>query len=717
MAGEHNKSTLNIPTPEEIEKLAEDGGADWNRLVFEQSPYLLQHAGNPVDWRPWSKESFAAAAAENKPVFLSIGYSTCHWCHVMEHESFEDKDVAALLNKYFIPIKVDREERPDIDQVYMAVTMAYTGQGGWPMTVLLTPDKKPFFAGTYFPKGGGRGRPGMTELVPYFGQMWETEREKITESADVMTEELGKLTQSFGGGKIGEETLHKAFQQFEERFDSTFGGFEGRHKFPVAHNFMLLLRYWKRTGSEEARHMVEVTLRAMRSGGIFDHVGHGFHRYATDDRWLLPHFEKMLYDQALNAMAYIEAFQVTGEEFYAMTARDTFGYVLRDMTSPEGGFYSAEDADSEGEEGKFYVWSEEEVNAILGPEEGNLYTTVYNFQPDGNFREEATGQKMETNIPHLTKPLADSAAELGIELSELRRRLAASRKKLFLEREKRIHPLKDDKVLTDWNGLMIAAFAKGAKAFGSDEFKEAARRAADFVLTTLRHPDGRLLKRWRTGQAGLPAHLEDYAFVIWGLIELYEATLEVRWLTAANELAETMIDHFHDDQHGGFFLTADDSEELIIRSKEAYDGATPSGNSVAAYTLLRLGRMTANTRFEEIGEGVLKAFSAVLEKAPSQFSVSLMALDFLIGPSQEIVLAGDQVELREMLSEVRTRFLPNAILVHRPDSGAEELVALAPYLEHQTSISGKPTAYVCSNYACQQPISSSEELREKLDSN
>ncbi|MFH0792587.1 MAG: thioredoxin domain-containing protein, partial [bacterium] len=469
-----------LPSAEELKTISPDGGPNWNRLVFEKSPYLLQHASNPVDWYPWGEEAFKAAREQDKPIFLSIGYSTCHWCHVMEHESFEDSEVAELMNQYFISIKVDREERPDIDSVYMTVTQALTGSGGWPMTVILTPDKQPFYAGTYFAKYSRYDRRGMMDLLPGIGNAWKNDRVNAVKAASEITQALARMTAGAPGDALTSETLQEGFHQLSESFDDDGGGFGHAPKFPTPHNFSFLLRYWKRTGDAAALEMVEKTLSSMRRGGIFDHVGFGFHRYSTDPEWLVPHFEKMLYDQAMLTIACIETYQAMGKEEYAQTAREILAYVMRDMTSPEGGFYSAEDADSEGVEGKFYLWSPEEVVSLLGKEEGELFSKIYNIVEGGNFREEATGHGTGGSIPHLQKPLSEMAKELNLDESSLASRLEASRRKLFAAREKRIHPLKDDKILTDWNGLMIAAMAKAAKALDDPQYADAARRAADF---------------------------------------------------------------------------------------------------------------------------------------------------------------------------------------------------------------------------------------------
>ena len=521
------------PSPEEIAQLPPDGGPEFNRLVFESSPYLLQHARNPVDWYPWGDEAFEVARREDKPIFLSIGYSTCHWCHVMEHESFEDDEVAKLMNEAFVCIKVDREERPDLDHVYMSVTQAMAGNGGWPMTVIMTPDRKPFFAGTYFPKHGRFGRAGMMELVPQIAKAWREKREQVVASGEQVSEWMANIGKSDPGGDMEADVLALGYEQLASGFDPVEGGFGSKPKFPIPHNMLFLLQHHQRTGDAQARDMVVHTLKKMHRGGIFDQVGYGFHRYSTDEHWLLPHFEKMLYDQALMVMAATAAWQVSGDDALRVTAEQVLTYVLRDMTSPEGGFYSAEDADSEGEEGLFYLWTYDELVEVLGEDEAELYARVYNVEREGNFREEASGRSTGRNIPHLSQPLSETAAELDMEPGELEERLEASRRKLFDVREERIHPLKDDKVLTDWNGLMIAACARAARAFDEPRYATAAKRAADFVLKELRDENGRLLKRYRLGQSGLPGTLSDYAFLTWGLLELYETSFEPRYVHRA----------------------------------------------------------------------------------------------------------------------------------------------------------------------------------------
>lgn len=688
-----------------------------NRLIKEKSPYLLQHAHNPVDWYPWGEEAFEKARRENKPVFLSIGYSTCHWCHVMEEESFGDAEVARLMNDAFVSIKVDREERPDIDNVYMNVSVLMTGSGGWPLTIIMTPDKRPFFVATYIPKDSRFGQAGLLDLIPRVKEAWATQHERILQSATQITSALQQKASNSPGAELDASTLQAAYQQLKSRFDERYGGFGQSQKFPTPHNFLFLLRYWKRTGDAKALEMVERTLQAMRRGGMYDHVGFGFHRYSTEPTWLVPHFEKMLYDQAMLAMAYTEAFQASGKEEYEKTAREIFTYVLRDMTSPSGGFYSAEDADSEGEEGKFYLWSEKEIRQALSKEDADLFEKVFGVESGGNFTEQSTGKKPGTNILYLSKPLRETAAELKLSEQQLQNRLELARQKLFAVREKRIHPGKDDKILVDWNGLMIAALAKGAQAFNEPKYLEAAMRAADFIQRSLRTSDGRLLHRYRDGQANIKAHAEDYAFFIWGLLELHEATFQINYLRTALDLNNDLLKHFWDASHGGFYFSADDGEALLVRSKEIYDGAIPSGNSVAMLNLLRLGRITANTDFEQKAAAIGRTFSGEIKSSPSASTQLMVALDFGIGPSYEVVIAGgSQAEdTKAMLNALRTRFIPNKVVLLKPtDQKEPEITRLAQFTKYQSSRDGKATAYVCLNYACKLPTTDSAKMLELL---
>jgi uncharacterized protein YyaL (SSP411 family) len=690
-----------------------------NRLISEKSPYLLQHAHNPVDWYPWGKEAFETAAKEDKPVFLSIGYSTCHWCHVMEKESFEDPEIAKLMNAAFVSIKVDREERPDLDDVYMTVCQMLTGSGGWPLTMVMTPDKRPFFAATYIPRENRFGRVGMKELIPRIQQIWATKRSEVLESAEKITAALQGMGQRDAAQvELDRSDLDRAFKELSGRFDREYGGFGRAPKFPTPHNFFFLLRYWRRSGEKKALEMVEKSLDEMRRGGMYDHVGYGFHRYSTDQQWRLPHFEKMLYDQALLAMAYTEAYQATGKKRYEKTVHEILRYVLRDMTAPEGGFYSAEDADSEGEEGKFYLWTENEIKQVLEKEEGDLIRRLFGVEGAGNFEEEASGKKTGTNILYLKHSIQKIASELQIPERDLVKRMESARMRLFQVREKRVHPLKDDKILTDWNGLMIAAFAMAARIFGNHEYDRAARAAADFVLNRMRTPDGRLLHRYRKGEAGITGLLDDYAFMIWGLMELYEATFDAGYLKAAVQLNDEALKRFWDDDRGGLFLTPEDGEQLIVRRKDVYDGAIPSGNSVSMSNFLRLARYTGRIDLDEIAAKIGRAFADQIRQMPSAHTQFLVALDFALGPAYEVVVVGpggDEGTL-EMLNALKTRFLPNRIIIHRPsEASSSDIDSIAQFIKNHTAIKGNATAYVCLNNACKAPTTDIKEMLELMN--
>ena len=689
-----------------------------NRLINESSPYLLQHATNPVDWYPWGKEAFEKAKKENKPIFLSIGYSTCHWCHVMEHESFADEEVAALLNKYFVSIKVDREERPDIDQVYMAVTQTMTGRGGWPNNVFLTPDKKPFFAGTYFPKQTRRGLPGLMDLLPRVAEIWQNDRENVQKSAENITDLLASRGNPSPGNALDQSILDKTRTLLGSVYDPEYGGFGQAPKFPTPHILAFLLRRYHHSQDAQALVMVEKTLTQMRFGGIHDHIGFGFHRYSTDGQWLVPHFEKMLYDQALLAMAYTEAFQVTGKRFYAQTVREILAYILRDMTSKEGGFYSAEDADSEGVEGKFYLWTLPQIQHIIGIKETEILKKIYNLDDDGNFKSQDAEQPAGSNILHLKKTLPELAGELGVSEKQLIRRLEKNHEQLFKIRKKRIHPFKDDKILTDWNGLMIAALAKAGRVLDEPGYTSAAVKAADFIMRQLRDKNGRLMKRYRDGKAGQPAHLDDYAFVVWGFLELYQATFKAIYLQEAIRLNDLMIKHFWDSQNGGLFMTADDGEKLLIRNKEIYDGAIPSGNSVAALNLLRLGHITGRQGYLQKAESIGKAFSGSVNRYPPGHAHLMVALEYALHPNYEIVIAGKPraKDTRAMLTALRKPFLPGKVVVLRPTDkeAAAEIIRMAPYTEFMVPKDGKATAYVCTNFVCKLPTTEISQMLANL---
>jgi uncharacterized protein YyaL (SSP411 family) len=684
-----------------------------NRLAKEKSPYLLQHAENPVDWFPWGEEAFQKAREEGKPIFLSIGYATCHWCHVMAHESFEDEEVARVLKASYVSIKVDREERPDVDTVYMTACQAMTKGGGWPLTIFMTPDGKPFFAGTYFPKESRMGMSGFLDLLKKISELWNQDRARFEEAGEQITQALQPRSEAASSGYVPDEAvLSKACGQLASAFDFTWGGFGQAPKFPMPHNLTFLVRWHARNGDESARTMTCKTLASMRNGGIFDQIGFGFHRYSVDEKWLVPHFEKMLYDQALLALAYTEASQAFGEDRFGAVAREIFTYVLRDMTSPEGGFYSGEDADSEGEEGLFYVWTPDEVKALLGEDAGDLFCRFYDIRPGGNF-------EGGNSIPHIIEEHGEFARKAGMTEEALRQSLEEAREKLFQVREKRIHPLKDDKVLTSWNGLMIAALAKGTQAFGEPSYRKAACKAIDFILKKLVKDKRFLLRRYREGESAFAGYLDDYAFFVWGLIETYEATLEVRFLEEAARFQESMIDLFWDGAQGGFFFSGKENEKLIVPSKEAYDGALPSGNSVAASNLVRLGRALGKTEWEERADQTLQAYAASVEQYPAGFTQFLAALDFMIGPSREIVIAGDPSgeDTGAMLRAVQRLFLPNKVLVLCSDGEeGRRLKALAPYTEGMGPVDGQPAAYVCERYACKRPLTDPEDLLAELTS-
>ena len=690
-----------------------------NRLSGEKSPYLLQHAGNPVDWHPWSEEAFARARREDKPVFLSVGYSTCHWCHVMAHESFEDPEVARLLNDAFICVKVDREERPDIDKVYMTVCQLLTGSGGWPLTVVLTPDRHPFFAATYIPRENRFGRVGMLDLIPQIERVWKTRRDDILSSTREILAAVRKTARAAGPEDLSKDLAADAFAELRASFDETHGGFGPAPKFPIPHHLCFLLRHWKRHGSAEALRMAERTLQAMRSGGLYDHLGFGFHRYSTDASWLVPHFEKMLYDQALLAIACTEACQATGKDEYEKTAREILAYVSRDLTAPEGGFYSAEDADSEGEEGRFYLWTEAEIRRVLAPEEADAAIRFFRVRGDGNFIEEAAGRRNGKNILHTKGTVEEAAAEAGRSADECMGILERARRKLLVAREERPRPHRDDKILTDWNGLMIAAFARAASVFDDAAYLDAADRAADFILRGMGAPDGRLLHRYRDGQAAILANLDDYAFLIWGLIELYEAGFASARLEAAVRLQEEQDRRFWDRAAGGYFFTPEDGEDLLFRQKDIHDGAIPSGNAVSLLNLLRLARMTVRPGLEDRAARLARAFASQLQRFPSGYSHFMIGLDFLTGPTAEIVIAGDlqKKDARDMVRSLRRRFLPNKVVIFRHSGGgAAGGSGPAEFADGMQAVGGRATAYVCVNQACSRPTQDIDEMLRLLDS-
>jgi uncharacterized protein YyaL (SSP411 family) len=683
-----------------------------NRLINESSPYLLQHAHNPVDWYAWCAEAFERAKKEDKPIFLSIGYSTCHWCHVMEHESFENEQIARIMNEHFVSIKVDREQRPDVDKIYMSAVQLMTGSGGWPLSVFLTPDGKPFYGGTYFPPNDIFGRPGFERLLLAIADAWKNRRAELVDSAGKLGDFLASSAGPTEKEELSLEMLEGGFHYLRNTFDTRYGGFGRAPKFPQPSNLSFLLYYWQRTDAEQALQMVEKTLNAMAKGGMYDHIGGGFHRYSTDGRWLVPHFEKMLYDQALISKAYLQAYQATKNKEYARTAEEIFSYVLRDMTDAKGGFYSAEDADSEGKEGTFYLWEPKEIKSILDTDQAKIFSVHYGVTEQGNFEEGKTILNVAASIEQLGERFQkDRVTTENI--------LAEARSKIFSEREKRIRPHKDDKVITGWNGLMISSLAYGGAVLQEHKYTKAAERAAQFILSTL-HKNGRLMRYYRDGRVVEPGFLDDYAFMIMGLMDLYEATFEAEWLIQANKLADEMTELFADEEHGGFYLTGKDGEKLIARTKPDSDGAIASGNSVAALALLKLGRITMNQQYAGQSTKTLEAFSKQLEQSPGYSSVMLMALNFWLGPTQEIVIAGETnaEDTRQMLRLIRGKFLPNAVvLFHGTGEAGETVEKVVPFLKGQVAIDGKATAYVCENYVCNQPVTTIEELGKMLAKN
>ncbi|HEY1380482.1 MAG TPA: thioredoxin domain-containing protein [Gemmataceae bacterium] len=679
-----------------------------NRLASESSLYLRQHAYNPVDWHPWGPEALEKAKREDKPIFLSVGYSACHWCHVMEHESFEDADTARLLNEHFVPVKVDREERPDVDAIYMAAVQALNhGQGGWPMSVWLTPDLHPFYAGTYYPPRDSYGRPSFRRVLTALAEAWRDRRDEVVNSAGHITDVLRRHGQP---GEIeGELTvglLRIVPQILRQMFDARHGGFGTAPKFPHAIDLRLLLRAWHRFGDADALAMVRTTLDHMAAGGIYDHLGGGFHRYSVDERWLVPHFEKMLYDNALLSVAYLEAHQATGEPFYRRVVEETLDYVLREMTAPVGPFYSTQDADSEGVEGKFYVWSEREVRDVLGGELADVFEPVYDVTPGGNWEGHT--------ILHRPKTDEQDAALLKMDGGGLREKLAEARKKLLAVRSKRKWPGRDEKILTSWNGLMIAAFARAGAVLDRGDYTTAAIRAADYILTNMRTPDGRLYRTTAVGSAPkIDAYLEDYAFLIDALVQLYGATFEVRWLRDAEQLAGIMVDRFADREAGGFFTTPAGQGDLIMRLKDQHDASIPSGSGMAVTGLLRLAEMTGTARWRQEADRGLRALRGVMHDAPTAAAQALIALDFALGPVEEVAAVGSGEEARRVLRAALEPFRPRRVVAYRDPAKDDPEAAKLPLLADKPP-RGPVTTYICQNYACQAPIVGAEAAEGAL---
>ncbi len=692
-----------------------------NRLARETSPYLRQHAHNPVDWYPWGEEALARARAEDKPIFLSIGYSACHWCHVMERESYEDPGIAALMNERFVNIKVDREERPDLDEIYMAATQLLTGQGGWPNSVFLTPDMKPFYAGTYFPPQSRFGRPGFAEVLRAVSEAYREKKGEVERVAEEVVERIRGLSVMAPSVQIlTASVLNRAFGDLAGRFDAKEGGFGGAPKFPHSADVSFLLRYHRRTGNPEALRMAVLSLEKMGRGGIRDHLGGGFHRYSVDAGWLVPHFEKMLYDNALLARTYLEAAQAVGPlvaspalpaggkavgSFLREVGRATLDWVLSEMTSPEGGFYSSLDADSEGEEGRFYVWTPEQIEAVLGQEEAAFFCSVYGVTAQGNF-------EAGRSILHLERPLAEAASGLGLEEGDLRLRLAAARAKLLQARAGRVRPGRDEKILADWNGLTISAMACGARLLDEPRYLQAGTAAAGLILGRMSR-DGRLLHSYKDGEARHGAHLTDYANLLAGLLDLYEASFDQQWVERARGLASLMLELFSDDTEEGLFFTAKDHERLIARTRESNDGAIPAGVSVAALALPRLAALTGDDRFGRKAEETLRLYRDKLERFPAAFGAMLCALDQHLDRQRQVILAGrrDDPALRPWLQALREKYDPNVVvaLADPADSGA---LGTIPVLEGKTPVAGKPAAYVCEHGTCRAPIESPERLQD-----
>jgi len=698
-----------------------------NKLLKEKSPYLLQHAYNPVDWYPWSEEAFKKAKEEDKPIFLSVGYSTCYWCHVMEREVFENEQLAELMNKHMVNIKVDREERPDVDRIYMKALQAMSGHGGWPMSVFLTHNLKPFYAATYIPPAPKHGIPGFGDIVKAIDNVWKNEREKITQTGDQIYEHLAKAASpSFPEQKLSKDILHNGYQKIKEAFDPVNGGFGDAPKFPTPVMFNFLTGYYARTGEQQALNIPLFTLKKMAHGGIYDHIGGGFHRYATDAKWHVPHFEKMLYDQAQLVSSYIDASQISGDEFPADIAKDVLDYVKRVMTSPEGGFYSAEDAESaidadrpsEKEEGAFYVWKYPDIESNLTQKELEVAGIYYGLHKNGNVETDPHGVFTGKNILSVVASKEETARGLKMEPDKIDELLISIRQKLFEAREKRPKPHLDDKILVSWNGLMISACARAYQVFGNRDYLQMADNASSFILNNLYDRDSRkLLRRYRDGEAMIDAHLDDYAFFIRSLIDLYEASFDITYLDTARKLNEDMIELFYDKDNGGFFDTSGKDPSVILRSKEWHDGAEPSGNSIAIQNLLRLSHMLGREDYHEKALKSLSYFSELMNKAPQALAQLLAVLEPALSKPKQIIIAGkpDEPKTQELLHEVYSHFIPDKVLLLADGgTGQEYLASNVESLGTVKKIDGKPTAYVCENFACRIPVNDVEKLREQL---
>lgn len=677
-----------------------------NRLAHETSPYLLQHAHNPVDWFPWGEEALALAESADRPIFLSIGYSACHWCHVMERESFEDEQTAALMNERFVNIKVDREERPDLDSIYMEAVQAMTGSGGWPMSVFLTPEGQPFYGGTYFPPAPRYGMPSFPQILIAVSDAYANKRADIEGQAERLTASLARSGAiAPGADDISTQILVEAVNKLQQYFDDQYGGFGDQPKFPQPMTLDFAMSQYTHTGDLETLYIAETTLEKMAEGGIYDQLGGGFHRYSVDRIWLVPHFEKMLYDNAQLLRSNLHAWQITGRDLFRRVINETTDYVLREMTSPEGGFYSTQDADSEGEEGKFFVWTIGEVEAILGKEDAVLFGQVYGVTARGNFEGHT--------ILNIVRPVEQVAKSAGLTVEALEERLAGMRGKLFVEREKRIKPGRDEKVLTEWNGLMIHALAQIGVTLDRPDALAAAQNAANFILDAMRQPDGKLYRTYKDGQAKLNAYLEDYAAFVRGLIALYESTFDLRWLAEASRLARLMLEQFGDPDFGGLFQTGVDHEQLVVRRKDLIDNAIPSGNSLAAESLLRLAKLTGNDGYRHEASRIFLPMASAMAQQPTGFGRLLGALDDYLHPSQEVAIVGDPDDpaTQALLAVVRRRYLPHTVIAAKSPGDENPL----PLLEGRGLVNGKPAAYVCENFACKLPVTDVAALEALLD--
>ena len=675
-----------------------------NRLLGETSPYLRQHAHNPVDWYPWGDEALAVARQQNKPILLSVGYSACHWCHVMERESFENPEIAALMNRLFVNIKVDREERPDLDEIYMGAVQAMTGSGGWPMTVFLTPDLRPFYGGTYYPPEDRYGRVGFPRVLRSVAGFYRDKPDQVEGQASRLVDSLRQNSRLLTPqDQVGEGLVEHAVQQWESQFDRDQGGFGQAPKFPPSMAISLLLRHYSQSGDAQVLHMACHTLDKMARGGLYDHLGGGFHRYSVDAQWLVPHFEKMLYDNALLTWTYLEAYQVTGSPLYRQVVEETLDYVRREMVlAEEGGFCAAQDADTEGEEGKFFVWRPEEVEKVLGAENARLFMQYYDVSPQGNFEGKS--------ILHIADEIADCAQSLGVGQEDLAAVLKAARPSLFAARKQRVAPGRDDKVLVAWNGLMISAMARAYQVLGRAEDLAAAQKAGRFILAQM-VVDGQLLHTYKDGKARLGAYQDDYACLLVGLLDLYEADFELSWLEAAQRLSEGMLARFWDQREGGFFYTEAGAADIIVRSKNPFDNATPSGNGMATLALLRLGTMTAQAGLLEKAEQTLKLFSGLLRRAPTAFPQMLNALHFYQAAPFEVALVGGRRQRDPLLAAVHRRFVPNkVVLAADPGEASPRLTQVLPLLEGKLEEGGEARAYVCRDFSCSAPVRSAEAL-------